>query len=113
EWEGARGWEVGFLAWGNLELWRGTAHLWKCAGLFLIGLILARVVWNERSLAGAIGLHAGWVAGLRFAESAFPAVPQAAEGWWGPSLEAGPFPFLLLLVVTFALWGRPIRAALG
>ena len=112
-WDGGDGWRAGFLAWGSLELWSGTGHLWKLAGLVLIGLILARLVWNEQSLAGAIGLHAGWVGGLRWVESACPPVPQAVEGWWGPSLEAGPLPFLLLLIVTLALWGRPIRASLG
>jgi len=112
-WDGGDGWGAGFLAWGSLELWSGTGHLWKLAGLVLIGLILARLVWNEQSLAGAIGLHAGWVGGLRWVESACPPVPQAVEGWWGPSLEAGPLPFLLLLIVTLALWGRPIRASLG
>ncbi len=106
------GWTSGFLAWERLELWGGTGHLWKLAGLILIGLILARVVSNQRTLAGAIGLHAGWVAGLRWAESAFPVVPQAVGGWWGPSLEEGPLPFLLLLGVAFFLWGRPIRATL-
>jgi len=106
------GWTAGFLAWERLELWGGTGHLWKLAGLILIGLILARVVSNQRTLAGAIGLHAGWVAGLRWAESALPVVPQAVGGWWGPSLEEGPLPFLLLLGVAFFLWGRPIRATL-
>jgi hypothetical protein len=96
-----------------LELWSGSSHLWKFAGLILMGLILARVVWNEKTLAGAIGLHAGWVAGLRWAESGWPAVPAAVAGWWGPSLEEGPLPFLLLLVVAFWLWGRPIRARLA
>jgi len=110
---GEMGWAEGFLAWGRLELWSGSSHLWKLAGLVLIGLILARVVWNEKTLAGAIGLHAGWVAGLRWAESGWPAVPAAVAGWWGPSLEEGPLPFLLLLVVAFWLWGRPIRARLA
>jgi len=112
-WDGGGGWGAGFLAWGSLELWSGTGHLWKLAGLVLIGFILVRVVWNQQSLAGAIGLHAGWVGGVRWVESACPPVPQAVEGWWGPSLDAGPLPFLLLLIVTFALWGRPIRATLG
>jgi hypothetical protein len=93
-----------------LELWSGSSHLWKLGGLILIGLILARVVWNEKTLAGAIGLHAGWVAGLRWAESAWPTVPAAVAGWWGPSLEEGPLPFRLLLGVTIWLWGQPIRA---
>jgi len=106
------GWVSGFLAWGRLELWGGIGHLWKLAGLILIGLILARLVSNQRTLAGAIGLHAGWVAGMRWAESAWPVVPQSVGGWWGPSLEEGPLPFLLLLGVAFFLWGRPIRANL-
>jgi len=110
---GEVGWAEGFLAWGRLELWSGSSHLWKLAGLILMGLILARVVWNEKTLAGAIGLHAGWVAGLRWAESGWPAVPAAVAGWWGPSLAEGPLPFLLLLVVAFWLWGRPIRARLA
>lgn len=108
----ANGW-AGLAAWGRLELWSGKADLGKFGGLILIGLILARVVWNEQSLAGAIGLHAGWVAGLRWAETGWPAVPEAVAGWWGPSLEAGPLPLLLLLGVTFWLWGRPIRARLA
>ncbi len=106
------GWLAGFQAWGRLELWAGTGHLWKLAGLILSGLILGRVVLNQGTLAGAIGLHAGWVAGLRWAESAWPVVPQAVGGWWGPSLEEGPLPFLLLLAVALFLWGRPIRANL-
>ena len=110
---GEAGWAEGFLAWGRLELWSGSSHLWKFAGLVLMGLILARVVWNEKTLAGAIGLHAGWVAGLRWAESGWPVVPAAVAGWWGPSLAEGPLPFLLLLVVAFWLWGRPIRARLA
>ena len=110
---GEMGWAEGFLAWGRLDLWSGSPHLWKFAGLVLMGLILARLVWNEKTLAGAIGLHAGWVAGLRSAESGWPVVPASVAGWWGPSLEEGPLPFLLLLVVAFWLWGQPIRARLA
>ena len=106
------GWGAGWMAWGRLELWAGSPDGWKLAVLFLMGLILGRMVWDKGSLAGAVGLHAGLVAGLRWAEQAWPTVPQSAPGWWGPSLDGGPLPFCLLLVVTLILWGRPIRAHL-
>jgi hypothetical protein len=106
------GWGAGWMAWGRLELWAGSPNGWKLAVLFLMGLILGRMVWDKGSLTGAVGLHAGLVAGLRWAEQAWPTVPQSVSGWWGPSLDAGPLPFCLLLVVTLILWGRPIRAHL-
>jgi len=106
------GWEAGFLAWTRLELWAGVVDPWKLGGLFVTGLILGRMAWAQGTLAGPIGLHAGWVAGLKIAEVAWPEVPQATAGWWGPSLEAGPLPFFVLLVFALALWGRPILARL-
>jgi len=106
------GWGAGWMAWGRLELWAGSPNGWKLAVLFLMGMILGRMVWDKGSLTGAVGLHAGLVAGLRWAEQAWPTVPQSVSGWWGPSLDAGPLPFCLLLVVTLILWGRPIRAHL-
>lgn len=104
------GWFSGFPAWGSLELWAGPADPWKLAGLFVAGLVLARLVWQRQNLWAAIGLHAGWVAGLRISEGFWRENPQVSGGWWGPSLEAGPIPFVLLLLLAFALWGRPIRA---
>jgi membrane protease YdiL (CAAX protease family) len=103
---------AGFVGWSNLQLWAGPADPWKLAGLFVAGLILARITWQQQSLWAAIGLHAGWVAGLRICDGFWNEKTQATAGWWGPSLEAGPIPFVLLLVVAFALWGRPIRARL-
>lgn len=106
------GWLDGFAAWGRLELWSGTVDLWRLAGLGVAGLILARIVWNQGNLWVAMGLHAGWVAGVRCADGVFPEVSQATAGWWGPSLEAGPLPFLILLLLAFSLMGKPIRAPL-
>jgi len=106
------GWGASWMAWGRLELWAGSPNGWKLAVLFLMGLILGRMVWDKGSLTGAIGLHAGLVAGLRWAEQVWPTVPQSVSGWWGPSLDAGPLPFCLLLLVALILWGRPIRAHL-
>lgn len=85
---------------------------WRIAGLTVAGLILARMVWVQGNLWAAMGLHAGWVAGVRWAEAAFPKVSQATAGWWGPSLESGPLPFLVLLLFAFSLMGKPIRAHL-
>lgn len=106
------GFLAGFVGWSNLQLWAGPADPWKLAGLFVAGLILARITWQQQSLWAAIGLHAGWVAGLRICDGGWSVKAQATAGWWGPSLEAGPIPFLLLLLVACALWGRPIRARL-
>jgi membrane protease YdiL (CAAX protease family) len=108
----SQGWADGFLAWGRLELWSGTVDLWRLAGLVLAGLILSRIVWGQGNLWTAMGLHAGWVAGVRWANAAFPEVSQATAGWWGPSLESGPLPFLVLLLFAFSLMGKPIRAHL-
>ena len=97
---------------GKVGALGGFAQRVEVGRAFLMGLILGRMVWDKGSLAGAVGLHAGLVAGLRWAEQAWPTVPQSVSGWWGPSLDAGPLPFCLLLVVTLILWGRPIRAHL-
>lgn len=103
---------AGFAGWMNLQLWAGPADPWKLAGLFVAGLILARLVWQQGNLWAAIGLHAGWVAGIRISEGFWKESSQVSGGWWGPSLEAGPIPLVLLLLVAFALWGRPARARL-
>ena len=102
----------GFGAWTHLQLWSGAADPWHLAGLLVAGLILARLAWQQQNLWAAIGLHAGWVAGLRICQGFWRESPQATGGWWGPSLEAGPIPFVLLVLVACALWGRPIRARL-
>ncbi|NDE85778.1 MAG: CPBP family intramembrane metalloprotease [Verrucomicrobia bacterium] len=107
------GWGDGFSAWGRLELWSGLVDPWRLAGLAVAGLILARIVWEQGNLWTAMGLHAGWVSGVKWADASFPEVSQAAAGWWGPSLEAGPLPFLVLLLFAFSLMGKPIRAHLG
>ena len=106
------GFLAGFAGWTNLQLWAAPADPWKLAGLFVAGLILARITWQQQNLCAAIGLHAGWVAGPRICDGFWNEKAQATAGWWGPSLEAGPIPFVLLLLVAFALWGRPIRARL-
>lgn len=103
-------WFSGFAAWASLELWAGPANPWKLAGLFVAGMILARLVWQRQNLWTAVGLHAGWVAGLQICDRLWKESPQVSGGWWGPSLETGPIPFLLLLLVAFALWGRPVHA---
>lgn len=103
---------AGFAGWTNLQLWAGPANPWKLAGLFVAGLILARITWQQQNLWAAMGLHAGWVAGLRIGDGCWGEKAQATPGWWGPSLEAGPIPFIFLLLMAFALWGRPIRARL-
>ena len=102
----------GWGAWTHLQLWSGAADPWHLAGLFVAGLILARLAWQQQNLWTAIGLHAGWVAGLRISQGFWQESSQATGGWWGPSLEAGPIPFVLLLLVACALWGRPVRARL-
>lgn len=106
------GWLDGFFAWGRLELWSGSVDLWRLAGLGVAGLVLSRMTWGQGSLWAATGLHAGWVAGVRWAEASFPEVSQATPGWWGPSLESGPLPFLVLLLFFFSMMGRPLRAHL-
>lgn len=103
----------GFSGWTSLQLWASPAEGWKLAGLFVAGLILARLAWQQQNLWAAIGLHAGWVTGLRLGGEFWKESPQVSGGWWGPSLEAGPIPFVLLLLVAFALWGRPVRARLA
>jgi membrane protease YdiL (CAAX protease family) len=106
------GWFSGFAGWTHLQLWSGSAEPWRLAGLFVAGLILARLVWQQENLWASIGLHAGWVAGIRICEGFWKESAQVSGGWWGPSLEAGPIPFVLLLLVAFGLWGRPARARL-
>lgn len=52
------------------------AVLWPLFGLFLVGLVLALVVWRTGSLYLAIGLHAGWALAFQILRHLYwPAVP--------------------------------------
>jgi membrane protease YdiL (CAAX protease family) len=78
--------------------------------LFLVGLILGFVTQKTRSLWCAIGLHAGWVFGLKiFSAFTAPARPDLLP-WVGQNLLIGLGP-LITVVITAALLRILIRPA--
>ena len=68
--------------------------------LFLVGLILGLVTQRTRSLWCAIGLHAGWVLGLKsFSAVTAPTSPDSLP-WVGQNLLIGLGPLLTVLITA-------------
>jgi membrane protease YdiL (CAAX protease family) len=71
--------------------------------LFLVGLILGRVTQATRSLWCAMGLHAGWVFGLKiFSAFTAPTRPDLLP-WVGQNLLIGLGPLVTVLVTAALL----------
>lgn len=95
-------WSSGFLVLKQIAAGFGDVQflLAEFATLFAVGWVLAQVRMQTGSLWAAIGLHGGWVFGLKY----FSALVIPAGGWlpWiGANLKIGLAP---LLMVLFTGW---------
>lgn len=95
-------WSSGFLVLQQIALGFGDVQflLAEFATLFAVGWVLAQVRMQTGALWAGIGLHGGWVFGLKY----FSGVVNYTSGWlpWiGANLKIGLAP---LLMVLFTGW---------
>lgn len=95
-------WSSGFLVLKQIAVGFGDVHflLAEFATLFAVGWALAQVRMQTGALWAGIGLHGGWVFGLKY----FSALTTHTGGWlpWiGANLKIGLAP---LLTVLFTGW---------
>lgn len=73
--------------------------------LLLVGLILGWTRLRTHALWAGIGLHAGWIVGLKtFAKATRRAGPDAGWPWFGENLYFGLGPVCALLVTGAVVW---------
>ncbi len=92
-------WSSGFLVLQQIAIGFGDVQflLAEFATLFAVGWVLARVRMQTGALWAGIGLHGGWVFGLKY----FSAVTTYAGNWlpWiGANLKVGLMPLVTVLV---------------
>lgn len=102
-------WSSGFLVLKQIALGFGDVQflLAEFATLFAVGWVLAQARMQTGALWAGIGLHGGWVFGLKY----FSALMIHNNGWlpWiGPNLKIGLAP-LLMVLVTGWLASRLLR----
>lgn len=95
-------WTSGFLVLRKIAEGFGDVDflLAEFATLFAVGWVLAQARMKTGALWAGIGLHGGWIFGLKY----FSALTRHQEGWlpWvGSNLKVGLMP---LLVVLFTGW---------
>lgn len=92
-------WSSGFLVLKQITAGFGDVQflLAEFATLFAVGWVLAHVRLQTGTLWAGIGLHGGWVFGLKY----FSALVTYNTGWlpWiGPNLKVGLAPLLMVLL---------------
>jgi len=102
-------WSSGFLVLKQIALGFGNVQflLAEFATLFAVGWVLAQMRMQTGALWAGIGLHGGWVFGLKY----FSALMIYNNGWlpWiGPNLKIGLAP-LLMVLITGWLASRLLR----
>lgn len=103
-------WNSGFLVLMQIAAGFGNVQflLAEFATLFAVGWVLAQVRMQTGALWAGIGLHGGWVFGLKY----FSALTNYNSGWlpWiGPNLKIGLAP-LLMVIFTGWIVARLLRA---
>ena len=103
-------WSSGFLVLQQIVLGFGDVQflLAEFATLFAVGWVLAQVRMQTGALWAGIGLHGGWVFGLKY----FSGLMIHNNGWlpWvGPNLKIGLAP-LLMVLLTGWIASRLLRA---
>jgi uncharacterized protein len=110
-------WMSGLTTLGEmLQGWfDGRNLLPTAASLFLTGLVFGFAYHRTGSLAFPIGLHAGWVVGLKLYAYLTCAAPVADSRFWGSGkLLDGWWMFAVvgaLFLVWVRCWRRPVRPA--
>lgn len=92
-------WSSGFTVLGQIALGFGSVHFWlaEFATLFAVGWVLTDVRMHTGALWAGIGLHGGWVFGLKY----FSGLTLHQTGWlpWiGQNLKIGLAPLLTILL---------------
>ncbi|MEM6911228.1 MAG: CPBP family intramembrane glutamic endopeptidase [Verrucomicrobiota bacterium] len=105
------GWDAGFRLLASIleNFVEVNFLLAELLTLLAVGAVLGAVRWREGSIWGAIGLHAGWVFGLKLYSGVSRGGQGLAEGefmpWLGENLRVGLFPcFLVVLTGGLFLW---------
>ena len=103
-------WSSGFLVLQQIALGFGDVQflLAEFATLFAVGWVLAQVRMQTGALWAGIGLHGGWVFGLKYF-SALTTYTGSWLPWIGANLKVGLMP-LLTVLVTGWLASRVLRA---
>lgn len=107
-------WASGFLVLTQIAVGFGDVQflLAEFATLFAVGWVLAQARMQTGALWAGIGLHGGWVFGLKY----FSALTSHSGGWlpWiGANLKIGLAPLLTVLLTGWLaskLLGRPMAA---
>lgn len=107
-------WYSGFTVLGQIA--RGFADiqflLAEFATLFAVGWVLTQVRMRTGSLWSSIGLHAGWVFGLKW----FSGLVVYQSGWlpWiGPNLKVGIVPLIMVLITGLLALAAAARLQSG
>jgi len=100
-------WSSGFVALTRV-FWQFGQPALLAAGfttLFLVGLILGWARWQTGALWAGIGLHAGWIVGLKtFAKITRRNGSDAGWPWFGENLYFGLGPVFTLLITGAIVW---------
>lgn len=96
-------WSSGFTVLGQIAAGFGDVEflLAEFATLFAVGWVLARVRMQTGALWASIGLHGGWIFGLKY----FSALAAYKDGWlpWiGNNLKIGLMPLVTVLLTGWA-----------
>jgi membrane protease YdiL (CAAX protease family) len=106
-------WSSGWFSWWTMLLEFGDARMLalRWVSLLLVGLVLCALAYRKKTLWACMGLHAGWVFGLK-------ALNQATEwnggngSWWfqGDILSGVSAEIMLLVILGFIVFRMKERS---
>lgn len=103
----------------GLEMWTDLGRqfldpgevIQRWFGLWLVGVCLCIAALRTGSLWLSIGIHAGWVCGIKSNNRISDATPQAESIFWGGHPLDGMTAWIFLLLLLIWLWKGPIPDA--
>lgn len=104
---GEIGWFSGVEAWGLMLMEMGNMEMLalRWVSLFIVGLVLCALAYRSGTLWGCMGLHAGWVLGLKTFNQATEWKGASGSWWFQPDVLSGlAAEIMLLALLGLILW---------